>query len=539
MSSPERPPQPYHVDPRSRPSNRQSTHSLLSTGYYPMPGSDPANPQPMQPPMMPPMAPPTDVHSSVGAGGYYYEPQHWDPSMQPVSSYDTMPVFHAAPVRVASYISPHYSYPQQEYHQYNQPEPLQQQYMQPEPFQPQYIQPQSQQSEPLQQQYMQPEPFQPQYINPDSLQQQYINPQSQQPELLQQQYMQPEHPQQQYMNADPLQQQYIPPQYQQPELLQQQQYIQPQYQQSNIPLPVNHPQELHQQEYQQHRDYQNHQNHSQYYPQYQPPPSNTAGTRQSTLSSAPVVMAMNKRDSSPVPPAPNPYGTYMPYDRNEPPRRRFCCCFRTRGGCMACCLFFVLILIGLAVATAILWPKQPTIYTSDPYFPSDSGGLQVSSGELSVAGIRNGLSTASVANPYTFWFPLATNVTIYSPNRIAINLDSVTFTSTLLSNTDAPLPSVQAIGSLGRVTIRQEANTTIVMPYRVMYTATSLVDLASDPALTSLVNSCRQNTPLRLSYEVILSVTLISWTGFKPSTTGKLSFACPPAVASLLSGVGK
>ncbi|KAL2913530.1 hypothetical protein HK105_206990 [Polyrhizophydium stewartii] len=225
-----------------------------------------------------------------------------------------------------------------------------------------------------------------------------------------------------------------------------------------------------------------------------------------------------------------------------PPRnrrdRRYCCCFTTRLGCgMFCCLIILLVLGGLAGAGYFLYPRYPSFYVTDPYVPAGTASLQVSSGEATQQGIQAGLAGATAAAPYKFWFPLATNITVYSPNYITIGVDQIEFTATLQDSAGGLLTKVTASTNIGHVDFASMANTTVVVPFNVTYTTATATDPRTDPAIVLLANSCNNKVPIKLHYDDKITITVIAWTGFKPSTSGVLSLACPDSVAPLFAGM--
>ncbi|KAK6099119.1 hypothetical protein MT418_000575 [Batrachochytrium dendrobatidis] len=258
-----------------------------------------------------------------------------------------------------------------------------------------------------------------------------------------------------------------------------------------------------------------------------------ASTQNVPYQSDPVVVTLDNQSSNQNPSKLDPY---PPFDTKQP-KQRICCCFRTYSCCVSCfcCCFIVLIALGLTIF--FLWPKIPTVSMSDPYIPIGSTGLQVSSGDISTAGITNGLKSASASNPYSFSFPFATNVSAISTNKIDILLDTVVFNSILLSKADTTLPNIHADSTLEHVNIRKNAETIIVVPYRLTYSTSAPVDPSTDPALSLLMESCKSRAPLRMSYSVTLYLRLVSWTGYHPTTSGTFSIACPSSIANLLGSI--
>ncbi|KAJ3191490.1 hypothetical protein HK101_007672 [Irineochytrium annulatum] len=241
--------------------------------------------------------------------------------------------------------------------------------------------------------------------------------------------------------------------------------------------------------------------------------------------------------------------------------RRYCCCFRTRAGCgtTMCCLV-IFILAGLAVGGYFLWPRWPTVTVSDPYARTDGTPVFQSSGSA---------FTASKTQPFTLGFNLVVDVNAFSPNYEDINVDVLSFDGKLLdldgvkvlpgaivAGTDRNImfphgksTKFQLVGAFNNwpftiVIIKVVVVVMIMQPITLSYTLTtpviSLSGLAgTDEVVNTLLTSCGiggAGRNLNVDYTVSVSIGVISWTGYKPSFSGKLNFACPVS-SSALSGL--
>ncbi|KAI8848119.1 hypothetical protein BC829DRAFT_226726 [Chytridium lagenaria] len=178
-------------------------------------------------------------------------------------------------------------------------------------------------------------------------------------------------------------------------------------------------------------------------------PSTTTPYRPSTaptrVSSPPP---STRRPSDPT--FPPPSSTVNPHKRSQ----RYCCgCFRTRGGC--CAFWWILVLLFLAgagVAVFFFFPRAPIVVVGQPYVNPGTTGLKTS----------GDLATASVAKPFIIEFDLRTDVSIFSPNRVNVKVDKLTFVGTLLDAARKKL-NARANGQANSVTFKSNANTTFTL----------------------------------------------------------------------------
>lgn len=113
---------------------------------------------------------------------------------------------------------------------------------------------------------------------------------------------------------------------------------------------------------------------------------------------------------------------------NSKPRRYCCGCFSSRKSCCWFWSIFITLALALMVGLAIfLWPKYPSIWISEPYVPPNASGLQISNGDPSVANIITGIQTATNTKPFSFFFDIAVNITVYSPNQVSIGINRIDF----------------------------------------------------------------------------------------------------------------
>ncbi|KAJ3201807.1 hypothetical protein HDU82_007861 [Entophlyctis luteolus] len=211
---------------------------------------------------------------------------------------------------------------------------------------------------------------------------------------------------------------------------------------------------------------------------------------------------------------------------------RYCCgCFRTRRGCLCTCGGVALAIVAaLALALFFLWPRYPNITISAPFVPAGTSPVQIA---------HAGSQTSVALNA-------AVDISVYSPNYEDIFVDSLTFVGFLLDpTTAAPIKSAPVTGNTNNINFKAKRTTTFELPFSVTHSFTvadgaTLADLEqSDPLLSALASACASSSGnLQLSYTVQLSIALISWTGYRPSTSGKASFACPMTVDDLATQLG-
>ncbi|KAJ3263198.1 hypothetical protein HDU77_011146 [Chytriomyces hyalinus] len=229
-------------------------------------------------------------------------------------------------------------------------------------------------------------------------------------------------------------------------------------------------------------------------------------------------------------------------------RRKICLCFRTRRGCIVTIAFLILTLLSaLGVAAYLLYPRIPTISISEPYVPAEKTADAVR--------VTGNLLQANETNPFIVEIQLFVNVTVYSPNRINIPTNAILFRGTLLGpDNKTPIRSAtgtgeddgpRVLGQTNRTNFLSMRETSFVMPLSLSYGVTdAAVALgASDVALMLLTERCTGqsgvDSRLFIGYTVSVDLSILTWTGFKPSVSGKTAFKCPNIVALVKSKSGE
>ncbi|KAJ1554565.1 hypothetical protein HK405_004679 [Cladochytrium tenue] len=237
----------------------------------------------------------------------------------------------------------------------------------------------------------------------------------------------------------------------------------------------------------------------------------------------------------PAPPVKDPYMAatgsdgYV-YQAAPTPQRRYCCgCFRTRRGCCTFWGFFIfLILCALGVVVYFLFPRIPSVTVGSP----------VASTSTDVITTTGSLSSASSSSPYTISFNLQSSITVKSDNYEDIAVSSVVFSGSLLDFSGSTLSDSTLNGTSSNVVIKGKSTTNFTMPFSMVHKVTTSGDLAtvveSDDTLFVLYTACSSSSTkkLQISYTVTVTIDAISWTGYKPSTSGTASFACPVSALS-------
>ncbi|KAJ3014642.1 UNVERIFIED_CONTAM: hypothetical protein HDU68_000190 [Siphonaria sp. JEL0065] len=216
-----------------------------------------------------------------------------------------------------------------------------------------------------------------------------------------------------------------------------------------------------------------------------------------------------------------------PQNNNLLHKQRYCCgAFSTRRNC---CIFVwiivVVILVGFGVAAYFLWPRTPTIIIGAPYFPSGISPVQY------VAGTSK--------NPAQFAINLAVDVKVYSPNNVDIFIDKIEFNGLILNSaTNTPITSAPANGIATRINFPPKRETSFTLPFTVGHpinVGTSLSMLVgTDELMNTISTRCASASgTLDMTYSVKLTIQAISWTGFKPTSTGKFKVQCPTTAADI------
>ncbi|KAJ3097859.1 hypothetical protein HK100_005244 [Physocladia obscura] len=176
------------------------------------------------------------------------------------------------------------------------------------------------------------------------------------------------------------------------------------------------------------------------------------------------------------------------------------------------------------------WPRAPTITLSNIFVnPSASAAYSIS----------GSVTDPTTASPLSVQINLATNVTVYSPNYESITASSITMSGMLLgTDNSTPINDTSVNGSVNEITFPGKGTMEFTMPATVIYSVTSATQLVADGVLDLFSARCMgTGGQVYLGWTVTVDIAAISWTGFKPSVSGKTAFACPnlSAVVSSLS----
>ena len=211
-----------------------------------------------------------------------------------------------------------------------------------------------------------------------------------------------------------------------------------------------------------------------------------------------------------------------------------CCCFKKMRSFIICMIMTVLILVAIALLTYFLWPRMPNLYFA---MPDDAiNGLNLSSGSDTTALIR-ALASASAASPFILSLNISYSLTVFSPNYFDIEVKSIKTELQLIDASgsvvgDGGASTLTGTSDIGFQNFAKLANTTISPTLIINYSRQIPVPVGlSDPVLSHLysvcVNPSSQSRKLTFRYNTVIDVKLISFSGYKPSATGKTSVNCP------------
>ncbi|KAJ3413979.1 hypothetical protein HDV05_007268 [Chytridiales sp. JEL 0842] len=210
--------------------------------------------------------------------------------------------------------------------------------------------------------------------------------------------------------------------------------------------------------------------------------------------------------------------------------RRFCCgCFRTRRGCCTVWILITLLILGgLGVATWLLWPKQPSVTVSDPYARQ---GIQT------VTQTGSFLS-ASPQNPFVLSLNLAVDLNVYSPNKVDIVVNRVSFTGNLIDEFGNRIADSQVNGIATNINFKANTNTTFTLPFTISHTLTTPLSslptlLTSDTTFALLARKCGVFNPssdqdIVVGYRTELDIQLIMITKSLASNGARVYITSTP-----------
>ncbi|KAJ1661004.1 hypothetical protein IWQ61_000158 [Dispira simplex] len=195
-------------------------------------------------------------------------------------------------------------------------------------------------------------------------------------------------------------------------------------------------------------------------------------------------------------------------------RLRCCCCCHSRRSYIITAVVIVLLLVGIGLTLFFVWPRIPTVTVS--------GVTLTSSG---APGSGGSMTRASGSNSLPLYFQIDT----YNPNYIPWTVRNVTVDGHLKSQSTSD--SGQQINfPLGQgalqeqVTFPKFGNLTFELPFNLQLDPNQ--DGFEDASRTVL-SACSKGDPLKFQYKAKIDISLISWTGYKPTIENSASFDCP------------
>ncbi|KAJ3124514.1 hypothetical protein HK100_011201 [Physocladia obscura] len=236
---------------------------------------------------------------------------------------------------------------------------------------------------------------------------------------------------------------------------------------------------------------------------------------------------------------PNVSAARMQQSKNNRPQPQtrgkfYCGCFSTRRSCLLSCgIIWFFILTGIGAALFFLWPRYPTVKVGDPYLIDSISALQV------IAGKEKSGDLTQIA------VTMAVDISVYSPNYEDIFVNNLEFTGYLVDpSTNAAIKSAPASGVSNNINFKAKSTTDFTLQFTItdslLGTVSSYESLvASDAFIHALDTDCKTASgTLTLTYSIELTLALISWTGFKPTTTGTVKIPCPATAVSLAKSLG-
>ncbi|ORX90525.1 hypothetical protein K493DRAFT_317906 [Basidiobolus meristosporus CBS 931.73] len=218
------------------------------------------------------------------------------------------------------------------------------------------------------------------------------------------------------------------------------------------------------------------------------------------------------------------YAPQQPYTLTPPSgktrKRCCCCCCRSRTSKIVCGMITVLILIAIGIAAFFCWPRgMPKVEFLDPTFPT------IAKTEKQ---LTEWLENPTSLNDLKIDIDTDLHFQVTNPNYISIKMKNITVVG------DYKTPNGVAIqvgqGALAHsVSFRARGPTNFTLPFHLSFGAASS---ESREALVGLLQDCgftksASEEKIPLEYKAKLDITLISWTGFKPTISNTVKVACP------------
>ncbi|KAI9015121.1 hypothetical protein BC832DRAFT_537511 [Gaertneriomyces semiglobifer] len=227
---------------------------------------------------------------------------------------------------------------------------------------------------------------------------------------------------------------------------------------------------------------------------------------------------------------------------------RYCCgCFKSRLACLSCCgLFTILLLTGLGLAAFFLWPREPRVIVSNPYFPTTADGFKLPANSSWVPGPQ--ISTEAIM------IGLGVNISVFSDNYVTFNVKSLSIQGQLRDVKGEVIDARKTPNKLSTTSVVNDIdfagkrNTTVQLPIAIEYKFNEVPNVGqilSDPVVAVLANACgvpgvQEKTPgarIRMKVTAVIDLKIIAWTGYKPKVDQEVAFDCPRTITDALSGL--
>ncbi|KAJ3023198.1 hypothetical protein HKX48_003976 [Thoreauomyces humboldtii] len=237
----------------------------------------------------------------------------------------------------------------------------------------------------------------------------------------------------------------------------------------------------------------------------------------------------------------------------KPYRRKHCCCFPSRK---ACCLTFLIPLIGILIAVAILiwwfWPTVPQYGHGNVFTPSNKTEFAqwLPTDSKWTPGIVPILpSTISTNAAISFELGLGISVWVANnQNRFNIDSDTINVIGTISSVNGTPIAISRFNLTIDMINVNfgKGTNTTVEVPLSLNYGGTLGGLVSGDPVFQLLASSCNQqfltytpsgtSPPLVLDFTIDVAPNILRF--FKKTINiheGPISVACPDEMKQFLA----
>ena len=172
----------------------------------------------------------------------------------------------------------------------------------------------------------------------------------------------------------------------------------------------------------------------------------------------------------------------------------------------------------------------------DSLTPNSSLQLFVGKQEISLTNAQSFLGSVNDQNPLSLTYEMGFNVTVESRMYVDVLLSQVTYMGTLLSAQGNEFPNVSLDGATSNLVVQSRENSTFPLVATTRYQTTSVVGLATDPALQAMLSQCAAQA-LSFRFKVVLSIAAISWTGYRPTIERDIKTPCPPSAESFIASI--